>query len=447
MSNTLNILNISAQVSNSYAQAERLHTRIGQEAQVRGIIYKIREMSGFAFVVLQTGKTFLQCVYSGQYSQFALSELRENMSVVFAGKVIGEERSRTGVELEIWSYKCLAAPLCAPPVVINNKEVKASLETLLDYRPLSLRNANERAIFRIQAGICRALRRFFDENNFTEIHSPKIVFGGAEGGSNIFRLEYFGREAYLTQSPQFYKQIMVGVFERVYEIAPVFRAEKHDTSRHVNEYTSVDLEMGFIESFYELMSLETKMLSETMDFLREYYPEEIALLKAEIPIITQIPAVAFSEAKNMIAKVTGRQTEDFGDFDPEEEKTLSEIIKKQTGCDFVFVTHYKSSKRPFYAMDSEQDPEVTESFDLLFRGMEITTGGQRIHDYGAQVEKMKSRGMDTAAFSSYLMAHKHGLPPHGGLGLGLERLTAKLLNFQNIRRAAMFPRDIARLEP
>lgn len=442
-----NILSISPKISNSYAKANLLHDRIGQTVQVGGTVYKIREMSGFAFVVLQTGKTFLQCVYSEKYSKFALSELCENMSAVFTGKVIGEKRSRTGVELEIWSYKRLSAPVCAPPLVINNKEIKASLETLLDCRPVSLRNAKERAIFQIQAGICRALRRFFDENDFTEIHSPKIVFGGAEGGSNIFRLDYFGREAYLTQSPQFYKQIMVGVFERVYEIAPVFRAEKHDTSRHINEYTSVDLEMGFIDSFYELMSLETKMLSETMNFLREYYPGEIALLKAEIPEITQIPAVAFLEAKEMIAKAGKRQIEDFEDFDPEEEKTLSEIIKKQTGCDFVFVTCYKASKRPFYAMNSKQNPEVTESFDLLFRGMEITTGGQRIHDYREQTEKMEARGMDTAAFSSYLMAHKHGLPPHGGLGLGLERLTAKLLNFQNIRRAAMFPRDIARLEP
>jgi nondiscriminating aspartyl-tRNA synthetase len=442
-----NISNISPRISSPYVNVELLHDHIGQTVQIRGTIYKIREMSGFAFVVLQTQKTFLQCVYSEKSAQFNLSELCENMSAVFTGKVLGDPRSRSGIELELWSYICLSVPVCEPPVVINNAEIKASLDTLLDYRPVTLRNAKEKAIFQIQAGICRALRKFFDENNFTEIHSPKIVFGGAEGGSNIFKLDYFGREAYLTQSPQFYKQIMVGIFERVYEIAPVFRAEKHDTSRHINEYTSVDLEMGFIENFYELMNLETKMLAETMDFLREYYPGEITLLKADIPKIDQIPAVAFCEAKEMVAKEYNRPITDFEDFDPEEEKLLCEIIKKQTGCDFVFVTHYKSSKRPFYAMDSKQNPELTESFDLLFRGMEITTGGQRIHDYGEQVSKMKARGMDPEAFSSYLMAHKHGLLPHGGLGLGLERLTAKLLNFQNIRRTVMFPRDIARLEP
>ncbi len=273
------------------------------------------------------------------------------------------------------------------------------------------------------------------------------MFSGAEGGANIFKLDYFGKEAYLTQSPQFYKQIMVGVFERVYEIAPVFRAEKHDTSRHINEYTSVDLEMGFIESFYDIMRLEIKMLSETLEFLKEQYADELSLLKADVPIISEIPAVTFTEAKEMISKTYNREITDFEDFEPEEEKLLYEIIKKQTGCEFVFVTHYKSSKRPFYAMDTQDDKSLTDSFDLLFRGMEITTGGQRIHNYNEQVAKMQSRGMDINPFASYLMAHKYGLPPHGGLGLGLERFTAKLLGFQNVRYATMFPRDIIRLTP
>ena len=451
MINIINIVNISShnQVSASHvhAEAENLKNYVGQTVKIHGIIYKIREMSGFAFVILKTKRTLLQCVYSEEYSKFALAELCDNMSVIIDGEVINDERSRAGLEVRLLSFECLSLPAQETPIVINNKEVAATLETLLDYRPITLRNAKERAIFQIQAGICRGFRKFFDENGFTEIRSPKIVFSGAEGGANIFKLDYFGREAYLTQSPQFYKQIMVGVFERVYEIAPVFRAEKHDTSRHVNEYTSVDLEMGFIESFYDIMRLETKLLAETLDFLREHYAAELALLKADVPTITEIPAVKFSEAKEMIARTYKRGITDFDDFEPEEEKLLCDIIKKQTNSDFVFVTHYKSSKRPFYAMDSRDNPDVTESFDLLFRGMEITTGGQRIHDYQTQVSKMESRGMNTDIFSSYLMAHKHGLPPHGGLGLGLERFTAKLLNYQNIRYAAMFPRDICRLEP
>ena len=438
---------ISCERSSSHVEVGQLKYYIGQTVKIHGIVYKIREMSGFAFVILRTKRDLLQCVYSEAFSRFSLSKLSDNMSVVVTGEVISDERSRTGIEVRLLEFECLSEPLQEVPVVINNKKVDASIETLLDYRPITLRNAKERAIFQIQAGICRGFRQFFDENEFTEIRSPKIVFSGAEGGANIFKLDYFGKEAYLAQSPQFYKQIMVGIFERVYEIGPVFRAEKHDTSRHVNEYTSVDIEMGFIRNFYDIMRLETKMLAETMDFLREYYADELALWKVDVPVITEIPAIAFTEAKEMVAKTYQRDITDFEDFEPEEERLLCDIMQKQTGCDFVFVTHYKSSKRPFYAMDSKENPDVTESFDLLFRGVEITTGGQRIHDYGQQIAKMERRGMCTEAFSSYLMAHLYGLPPHGGFGLGLERFTARLFNFQNVRYATMFPRDIGRLEP
>ena len=280
-----------------------------------------------------------------------------------------------------------------------------------------------------------------------EIHTPKIVSGSAEGGANVFGLDYFGKPAFLAQSPQFYKQTMVGVFERVYEIAPVFRAEKHHTARHINEYTSVDLEMGFLQSFEELMVLETAMLGEAFGYLKEMCKKELSLLKAEIPEITEIPAIPFSKAKEWVSNAYGRPITDEEDFEPEEEKLLCELTQKETGSELVFVTHYKTSKRPFYTMETPGNPEVTESFDLLFRGMEVTTGGQRIHDYDEQVEKMVRLGMEVAAFESYLMAHKYGLPPHGGLGIGLERLTARLLGLDNLRRAVLFPRDTERLTP
>lgn len=441
------MLNINGAFSVPYFNADELKNLIGREVKIHGIIYKIRAMSGFAFIIVKTGNTLLQCVYSEEFSRFPLSEMKNNMSVLLQGRVIKEERSKMGFEVRIIDFEMLSSAVTDMPVVINNKGVDTTIETLLDYRPITLRNIKEQAIFKIQAGICQGFRKFLDENKFTEIHTPKIVFSGAEGGANVFKLDYFGKEAYLTQSPQFYKQMMAGVYERVYEIAPVFRAEKHDTSRHINEYTSVDLEMGFIESFYDICRLETKMLKETLEFIGEHYHEELDLLKADVPVIAEIPALNFTEAKELVSKTYHREITDFEDFEPEEEKLLCEIVKKQTGCDFVFVTHYKSSKRPFYAMDSKENPEVTESFDLLFRGMEITTGGQRIHSYEAQVAKMEKRGMQAAPFASYLMAHKYGLPPHGGLGLGLERFTAKLLNFQNVRYATLFPRDINRLEP
>ena len=428
-------------------EAEQLQNYIGSTVKLHGMVYKIRKMSDFAFVLLRTKRAVVQCVYSGEFSNFLLEVLKEESAVCITANVIAEERSKTGYELQLLAVEVLSEPEELSPIVINNKRVDTSMENLLNYRPVTLRNEKERAIFKLQEGICRAIREFLYRERFTEIHSPKLVAEGAEGGANIFKLDYFGKQAYLAQSPQFYKQMMVGVFERVFEIAPVFRAEKHDTARHLNEYTSVDFEMGFIESFEDIMKMENGMLAFIMEYLRENYEPELGLLKLQLPEIKEIPAVKFSEAKEMVAKAYGREIKDRNDFEPEEEKLLCELIKKQTGSEFVFVTHYPSAKRPFYAMDSKENPEETLSFDLLFRGLEVTTGGQRIHNYKEQVEKMQERGMNVEAFESYLMMHKAGMPPHGGLGLGLERLTSKLLNQENVRLATLFPRDINRVTP
>ncbi|MBQ8632711.1 MAG: aspartate--tRNA(Asn) ligase [Lachnospiraceae bacterium] len=440
-------INNNAEETLHLVEAEALKKHIGTKVQLHGMVYKIRKMSDFAFVLLRTKRAVVQCVYSSEFSAFPLEVLKEESAVRITANVIAEERSRTGYELQLLSVEVMSEPEELSPVVINNKRVDTSLENLLNYRPVTLRNEKERAIFKLQEGICRAIREFLYQERFTEIHSPKIVAEGAEGGANIFKLDYFGKQAYLAQSPQFYKQMMVGVFERVFEIAPVFRAEKHDTARHLNEYTSVDFEMGFIESFEDIMQMETGMLRFVMEFLKENYMPELELLKLQLPEIRSIPAVKFSEAKEMVATAYHREIKDRHDFEPEEEKLLCELVKKQTGSEFVFVTHYPSAKRPFYAKDSEENKEETLSFDLLFRGLEVTTGGQRIHMYKEQVEKMVARGMNPSAFESYLMMHKAGMPPHGGLGLGLERLTAKLLNQENVRLSTLFPRDINRVTP
>ena len=245
--------------------------------------------------------------------------------------------------------------------------------------------------------------------------------------------------------------MMVGVYERVFEIAPVFRAEKHDTARHLNEYTSVDFEMGYIDSFTDICRMEAAMLGSVLRFLREKYAPELALLKVRLPEqlleTGEIPSIRFHEAKQWVAKAYSRPASEKDDFEPEEEKLLSRLIKKETGSDFVFVTHYPTAKRPFYACEDEGNPAVTLSFDLLFRGLEVTTGGQRIHEYSVQLEKMKRMGMDPSLFESYLWIHRAGMPPHGGLGLGLERFTARLLELDNVRQASLFPRDIHRVTP
>lgn len=443
----MNTVKYNTLSANPETEACELKNHIGETIRLHGAVYKIRRMSGFAFVLIRMRDAIVQSVYSEKFASFPLNLLAEEACVRLTAQVVAEERSRTGYELRLMEAQVLSAPCEELPIVINQKKVNTSLENLLDYRPVTLRNEKERAIFRIQAAICTAFREFLNREHFTEIHSPKIAAIGAEGGANIFKLPYFEKEAYLAQSPQFYKQMMVGVFERVYEIAPVFRAEKHDTSRHLNEYTSVDFEMGYIESFEEIMATENRMLRYCIDFLREHCSDLLTLLGCTLPQIEEIPQIPFASAKEWIANSCKRKITDMLDFEPEEERLLCELVKKETGSELVFVTHYPSAKRPFYAMDNPQNPEETLSFDLLFRGLEITTGGQRIHSYKEQIEKLHARGMHEELFESYLMLHKYGVAPHGGLGLGLERFTAQLLGFQNVRSATLFPRDIHRLIP
>lgn len=428
-------------------EPEQFCEHIGHTIKVHGSIYKIRKMSDFAFVLLRTKREVIQCVYGEEFSEFSLNELEEECCVIITADVVKEERSKTGVELRLLDIEVLSRPVMASPIVINNKKVDTSIENLLNYRSITLRNEKERAIFKIQEGLCRAFREYLTKQRFTEIHTPKIVYAGAEGGANIFQLDYFGKEAYLAQSPQFYKQMMVGVYERVFEIAPVFRAEKHDTSRHLNEYTSVDFEMGYIQSFEDIMQMETGMIQHAMRLLENEYRYELELLKVKLPKVSEIPTIRFMEAKELVARTYNREIKDYDDFEPEEEKLLCEIVKKKTGSEFIFVTHYPTNKRPFYALEDNDNQEVTLSFDLLFRGLEVTTGGQRIHSYDMQVAKMKERGMTIELFESYLMMHKYGMPPHGGMGLGLERFTSKLLEQENVRLSTLFPRDINRVTP
>lgn len=438
---------INGVIENSNVDVEKIEENIGNKITLHGSVYKIRKMSGFAFVLLRTKRAVIQCIYTEEYSNFNLAILKEESCIKLTADVIQEERSKAGWELRMIDVVILSEPEAESPIVINNKKVDTSLENILDYRPITLRNEKERAIFKLQEGICNGFRKFLLEQSFTEIHTPKIVSAGAEGGANIFHLNYFNKDAYLAQSPQFYKQMMVGVYERVFEIAPVFRAEKHDTSRHLNEYTSVDFEMGYIEGFEDMMQMEALMLKYTLAELERNYAYELELLKVDLPKITAIPSIKFMEAKELISSEYKREIKDYEDFEPEEEKLLCEIIKKKAGSEFIFVTHYPSRKRPFYAMEDMDNPEETLSFDLLFRGLEITTGGQRIHSYEEQLHKMRQRNMNLELFESYLMMHKYGMPPHGGLGLGLERFTSKLLNQDNVRLSTLFPRDMNRVTP
>lgn len=432
---------------NDSIYASKLRDYGGKVVRLQGVVHKIREMSGFAFVILRTHRDLVQCVYSNESFLLKPGEIQEGCSVLVSGEVILNEQVMNGAEIRISEIEVLSRPAENIPIAINRKQLDIPLDTSLSYRPIALRNVKERAVFKIQEGIARGFREYLTHQNFTEVHTPKIVFAGAEGGANIFKLDYFGKQVYLAQSPQFYKQTLVGAFERVFEIAAVYRAEKHDTARHLNEYISMDFEMGFIDDHTDIMAMEVGALKYIFRLLSEEYEKELNLFNVKTPEIESIPSIKFMEAKTILEKEYSRKVTDFYDFEPEEEQLLGNYAKTRFGSDFIFITHYPSSKRPFYAMDDKNDPGFTKSFDLLYNGLEVTTGGQRIHDYNEQVEKMKARGMSPEDFESYLMIHKHGIPPHGGLGAGLERLTMKLLGFNNIRYASMFPRDINRVTP
>lgn len=441
---------ISGATKKETVSVEDILTRdlVGTQVKANGAIHNLRDMGDVTFVVLRQGNGVIQCVFEEGKTNFELKELKEGMAVEVEGTVVKEDRAPNGFEIRLQEIKVLSTPQDVQmPVAINKWKLNTSLETILNNRSVTLRNLRERAKFKIQEGVVRGFRDYLHTQNFVEVRTPKIGSRGAEGGANIFKLEYFGKHAVLAQSPQFYKQIMVGVYDRVFEVAPVFRAEKHNTSRHLNEYTSMDFEMGYIDGFSDIMEMETGALQYIMNLLKNEYARDLATLKIELPKTDKIPQVRFDEAKQLVSEKYNRPIRNPYDLEPEEEILIGKYFKEEFDSDFVFVTHYPAKKRPFYAMEDPTDSKFTLSFDLLFKGIEVTTGGQRIHDYEELLKKIEARGMTTEGMEHYLMAFKHGMPPHGGLGIGLERLTMKLVGEDNVRETTLFPRDMNRLEP
>lgn len=414
---------------------------------LEGAVHSVRDMGEIAFVILRKKEGLIQTVWEEGKTDLELSEIREGDYIHVTGQVKDEERAPHGKEVRLSTISHLSHVSCPLPLPIDKWKLNTSLEAKLDRRSLSLRNIRERARFRIQEGIVRGFRDFLYEQGFTEIHTPKIGAKSAEGGANMFRLSYFHRPAVLQQSPQLYKQMMVGVFDRVFETGPVFRAEKHNTRRHLNEYTSLDFEMGYIHSFLDICAMETGFLQYTMNLLEKEYSKELKLLDITLPDVGKIPYVRFDEAKRLVSEKYNRKIRNPFDLEPEEEELIGKYFKEEYNADFVFVTHYPSKKRPFYAMDDPEDTRYTLSFDLLYHGLEITTGGQRIHDLNMLEEKIQAKGMTEEGLEQYLDAFRFGMPPHGGLGIGLERLTMQLLGEDNVREACLFPRDMSRLEP
>ena len=410
----------------------------GQRVTLRGFVYTRRDLGGVQFVVLRDRSGLAQCVLQG--ADLPLPE----SSVQVMGEVVRQPRAPGGFEVQVSDFQVLSAAHEPPPVELPKTEWNANPETLLDYRYVTVRGLKERAALKVQAVLVAAFREYLMGQHFTEIFTPKIVSAGAEGGANLFELDYFGRRAYLAQSPQLYKQIMVGVFERVFEVAPVYRAEEHATSRHLNEYLSLDVELGFIQDENDVMDVEEGLLRFVVARLAEQCAHEFALFGAELPLLPdRFPRVPLLEARRIVTKKYGHQVGG-KDLDPEAERLFSEYVKEEYASDFAFVTQYPRAARPFYAYF---EGELTRSFDLLFRGIEITSGGQRIHDYAMLQQSIADYKLDPASMAGYAATFKHGMPPHGGFAIGAERLTARLLGIGNVRFARAFPRDRNRLTP
>ena len=422
---------------------KNLKEKLNEEVMVQGWVHRIRALKNVIFLIVRDRSGLVQCVADKSIN---ISDLKNEAVIQVEGIVQPGKNSLHDYELSANSIKVLSPVAEDLPLEINKEELEVSLETMLNNRVLSLRNPKKNAIFKIQHIILEGFRQFLSKEGFTEIITPKIVAEGAEGGTALFKLKYFGKDAYLSQSPQFYKQMMVAAgYERVFEIGNFFRAEEHDTSRHLNQYTSMDLEMAFIEDENDIMDLEEELLRYILEKLSKEGTECFDQLKAELPKITAaIPKIEFEEALTILKNNFNKVISD-NDLDPEGEKLLSQYAKEKLGTDFIFVTNYSRKKRPMYTMPKGE--EGTKSFDLIFRGMEITSGSQRIHDYNMLVESFRSKGLNPEDFSSYVDVFKYGVPPHGGLAIGLERFLALLLGINNVRETTLFPRDRSRLTP
>ncbi|MCL4382582.1 MAG: aspartate--tRNA(Asn) ligase [Patescibacteria group bacterium] len=421
---------------------------IGQKVKLYGWVNTHRDHGKIIFIDLRDRSGLVQVVGGSE-----LKELRPEDVVEVIGLVkerptnMVNAKIQTGkVEVEVKEVKILtkAEEL---PFDMGQEELKVSLPTLLDFRSLSLRHPKNRAIFKVQETIIEGFREFLRKQGFTEIQVPTIVPSATEGGAQVFKIKYFEHEAYLAQSPQLYKQIMVGIFERVFTLAHAYRAEPSITTRHMTEYLGLDAEMGFIESFEDIMDMVELLMRAIFQKVEEENKEELKLFSATLPkLSSKIPRIKMREAQEIIFKRTGKDNRHEPDLEPEDEKEICRFALEEHGSDLIFITHYPTKKRPFYTFPDEEDPEFTNSFDLLGRGLEWVTGGRRINDYQMLLDHVRKWGNKPEDFDLYLQAFKYGIPPEGGFCLGAERITMQILGLENVRLASLFPRDMERID-
>ncbi|MCP9484280.1 MAG: aspartate--tRNA(Asn) ligase [Gaiellaceae bacterium MAG52_C11] len=421
----------------------RLPEHVGERVELAGWIHARRALSRVTFVVLRDATGLAQIVVDE-----AAVELQPETVVDVEGDVVASEQAPGGLELHAPSSPFSRLPQGRRRSSCAGRSLKEQLPTILDHAAVALRHPRERAKLELAAATIDGFRSALDGLGFTEIQTPKLVATATEGGANVFPVDYFGRAAYLAQSPQLYKQIMVGVLERVYETGPVFRAEPHETARHLAEYVSLDAEVGFVEDHRTVMGFAREAVAGMVDGVRMRAAAAVDLLELELPEVPdQIPVVHFADAQELLEELTGDAVVGELDLAPAHERALGEWAAHEHGSDFLFVEGYPMAKRPFYTHRDRATPAFSASFDLLFRGLESMTGGQRLHLYGDYVAALAARGLSPEPFAGYLEAFRFGMPPHGGFAIGLERFVARLVGASNVRETTLFPRDRSRLAP
>jgi nondiscriminating aspartyl-tRNA synthetase len=430
-----------------------VHEHVDSTITITGWLHKKRLLGGLNFITLRDRTGIAQAVIADKDELEKLRGLQIGTVLSLTGQVVSDERAPGGAEIHDTKVEIITPVEHESPIEIDKplSHKPDNLDTLFDHRVIGLRNLQERTIFHVQSTICQSLRSYFYENGMTEMHTPKLLAEPTEGGAEVFTLDYFGKTATLAQSPQFYKQMMVGVFERVFEIAPVYRAELSATTRHMTEYTSVDGEMGFI-TLEDLTTFLSGLLRRVVDDVWTVHEADLKKWNATKPVVPDsVPLISMAEIHELYTKATGISTVGEKDLRPDEEKWICEYAKKQLGSEAVFVSEWPSSEMKFYHKANEQNPELADRVDFLFRGVEITTGSMREHRYDVVVKQLNSLVGENASedegFGPFLSAMKYGMPPHGGFGLGLERLTQKIVGLNNVKEATLFPRDINRLNP
>jgi nondiscriminating aspartyl-tRNA synthetase len=425
-----------------------LAAHAGERVRMAGWLHARRRLGGLTFLTLRDGWGVVQIVMEGEAAGQSALGLGVESVLAIEGCVTPSTQAPGGLELTEPVIEVITPVTEPPPVALNKRELKASLTTLLDAAVTTNRHPVRQAIFRLSAAAMAGFRETLLARDFTEVQTPKLVAAATESGANVFGLDYFGREAYLAQSPQLYKQMLVGVFERVFEVGPVFRAEPHDTTRHLNEYVSLDLEMGFIRDHREVMAMLRDVIAGMLEAMRERAAPELALLGLELPEVPEeIPSIHFAEARELLFSRYGLDEREELDLSPSGERFLGEWAQEEFGSDFLYVTGYPTRKRAFYTAPDPARPEFSNAFDLIFRGIELVSGGQRLHRYEDYVAVLEERGLPLAPFADYLDAFRWGMPPHGGFAIGLERLLMQLMGTPNIKLVTLFPRDVKRLAP